>query len=365
MPAVPGRRLIAGCLVLLFSAIACSSAPAASPAATAPSPTPAAAASSAVAATPSAQASASATASPTATPTPAPVRTAYPVTIETCGVKTTFEAAPKRVVTIDPSVTEMLLSLGLKDAIAGYTEFFTPDQQWSVTKADMASLKMINDGSNYPSKEAIVAAQPDLVASVYPYAFMDPLPDRAGWGKLKVNTYQALGSCPDGGKIPADFSLLYTDLHNLGVIFDIQDKADAEISALKARVAELSAKASGGGRTIAPYDAYADSATFYGGFENAVISAAGGKYVWAGVTTDYPSWEQFVAADPQVIWIIPDAGKAVDELEKKISADPKLKGVAGVKAKAFVVVPQSNATIESPRLVDGLEQMVAALALLP
>jgi iron complex transport system substrate-binding protein len=362
MPAVPGRRLIAGCLVLLFSAIACSSAPTASTATATASP-PATA--SATASPAAASATPAASAPATASPTPVAVRTAYPVTVETCGVKTTFAAAPKRVVTIDPSITEMLLVLGLRDAIAGYTEFFAPDQQWAATKADMATLKMLNDGANYPSKEAIVAAQPDLIASVYPYAFMDPLPDRAAWGKLNVNTYQALGSCPDGGKLPTDFSLLYTDLHNLGVVFDVQDKAEAEIAALKARVAELSAKASGAGRTIAPYDAWPDNATFYGGFENAVISAAGAKYAWADVTTDYPSWEQFVAADPQVIWIVPDAGTPTADLEKKIAADPRLKSVAGVKAKAFVVVPQSNATIESPRLVDGLDEMVAALAKLP
>ncbi|MFN8631276.1 MAG: ABC transporter substrate-binding protein [Chloroflexota bacterium] len=361
MPAVPGRRLIAGCLVLLFSATACSSTPAASTVVATASPVPTSAPTESPAA---ASATPVASAPATASPTPAAVRTAYPITVETCGVKATFDAAPARVVTIDPSMTEMLLSLGLKDRIAGYTEFFAPDQQWAATKADMATLKMINDGANYPSKEAIIAARPDLVASVYPYAFMDPLPDRAGWGKLKVNTYQALGSCPDGGKLPSDFGLLYADLHNLGVIFDVQDKADAEIAALKARVAELSATASGGGRTIAPYDAYENSATFYGGFENAVITAAGGKYVWAGVTTNYPSWEQFVAADPQVIWIIPDAGTPTADLEKKIAADPRLKNVTGVKAKAFVVVPQADSTIESPRLVDGLGEMVAALAAL-
>ncbi len=356
-------RRMAFVLVTLALLAACSSGPAASTPTVAPNQ-------------PTMDATAMGAMSPTIAPTQAPtlaptsasmmsgmsMHTQYPVTITDCdGRQTTYDKAPERVVTIDPSMTEMLLVLGLKDKIVGYTEFFAPDQQWAATKTDLHALHMINDGANYPSKEAVVAVKPDLVASVYSYAFSDPLPDRDGWRSLGIHTYQALGSCSTGG-LPADLSVLYHDMRNLGVIFDVQDRAETEIAKIQRRVAELQKKVQDAGVAtlrLAPYDGFDKQPTYYGGMENAVVALAGAKYIWANADPNVsPSWEQFVAADPQVIWIVPDAGVSVDELKHRLESNPRLSSITGIKNKAYIVVPQADATIESPRLVDGLEQLV-------
>ena len=93
-----------------------------------------------------------------------------------------------------------------------------------------------------------------------------------------------------------------------------------------------------------------------------VISLAGATYIWADTDPNVPlSWEQFVAADPQVIWIIPDAGVSADELKHRLETNSRLTTVTGIKNKAYVVVPQADATIESPRVIDGVEQMITRL----
>ena len=77
------------------------------------------------------------------------------MTIQDCGGRsTTYAQAPERVVTIDPSVTEMLLLLGLGDRIVGYTEFYPPEQQWPPVRADLAKLKLINDPATANSLNA-------------------------------------------------------------------------------------------------------------------------------------------------------------------------------------------------------------------
>ena len=58
---------------------------------------------------------------------------------------------------------------------------------------------------------------------------------------------------------------------------------------------------------------------------------------------------------------MPDAGKPVTELEKQLTDDPRISDVTAIKDKAFVVVPQADATVESPRLADGLTKLVDAL----
>ena len=291
-------------------------------------------------------------------------RTRYPVTITDCGGRaTTYATAPSRVVTIDPNITEMLLTLGLKDRIVGFTQFYTPAQEWGPTKAAMDSLPQINSNLGYPSTEAVVATAPDLVTSIYPYAFMDPLPTREGWAKRGVKTYEALGEC--SGKSVTDLSLLYRDLRNLGVIFDVQDQAKAEIARLQARVAAAQAKAKAAGlasHVIATHDGGKEHPGTYGGTAEAIVALAGSRSAFAGLGVDeVPSWEQFVKADPDVIWVIPDAGPSVAEIEKQLEDDPRTSQVAGVRDRSFVVVPQADATVESPRNVDGLEKMVDAL----
>jgi iron complex transport system substrate-binding protein len=291
-------------------------------------------------------------------------RAQYPVAITDCGGrKTTYAKAPARVVTIDPNITEMLLLLGLKDRIAGYTEWYSPNQQWPSTKAAMKTLHQINVGQNYPTKEAVVARSPDLVASVYTYSFMTPLPTRASWARLGVDSYEALGEC--SSTAPADFSLLYDDMRNLGAMFGVQSRTEARIAALKSRVARLQRRVRAAHlpkRTIAIYDGTPDHPTTYGGTANAVISLAGAKYLWAGFNPNkLPSWEQFVKGNPDVIWIVPDAGHSVSDLERKLESDPRLKNVTAVKKKAYVVVPQADATVESPRNVDGLAKLVDGL----
>lgn len=309
-------------------------------------------------------------ATPAATPTapPAttdPTRTQYPVTIQDCGGRsTTYAKAPERVVTIDPSVTEMLLLLGLGDRIVGYTEFYPPEQQWAPVKADLAKLTMLNDPAvGYPSKEAIVAAAPDLVTSVYSYAFMDPLPDRDGWTKLGIASYETVGECYTAP--PADFSLLYQDLRNFGIMFDVQARAEAEIAKLQSRVATLQQKAQDAGLTapkIALYDGTVDHPPTYGGQINAVIELAGASYVWRDLDPNVTaSWEQFVDANPDVLWIVPDAGTPAEDLEHQLETDPRFSALSAVTAKAYIVVPQADATIESPRLVDGLEKVIDGL----
>ena len=300
------------------------------------------------------------------------LRTTYPVSVTDCGGRsTTYDRAPQRVVTLDPSVAESLLLLGLKDRIVGFTEFQTPDQRWAPTKADMDSLPVINKDMNYPSKEAVVATNPDLVMSIYPSALLEnqTLPDREGWQKLGVNSYLTLAECHRSTAPVTDFSDLYTDLANFGVIFDVQEKAQKEIAALKAREATVKATAMAmPSMTVWTYsgedDPYPAGSV---GTPNAVIAMAGATNAFADIASDYDamSWEAIVKRNPSVIWIMTAAGAGfVNEakgIEAKLGADPRLKNVAAVKNKAYVVVSYNEGGVETPRNIDALEQMIAGL----
>jgi ABC-type Fe3+-hydroxamate transport system, periplasmic component len=87
----------------------------------------------------------------------------YPLTIENCGVKETFNHAPSRVVTIGQHETELMLALELKDKIVGTAVWFgaLPDD----LKKQGAELKRLAE--NAPGFEAVAAQRPELVLAQY------------------------------------------------------------------------------------------------------------------------------------------------------------------------------------------------------
>lgn len=302
-------------------------------------------------------------------------QTGYPVTVQDCGGReTTYTKAPERVVTLDPAVTESLLLLGLKDKIVGFTEFQEPGQRWEVTQAEMDALPVINENMMYPAKEAIVALTPDLVTSVYPSALLEnpDLPDREGWAALGVNSYLMQGECHLSTTTVTDLSLLYADLRNFGAIFGVQERAEAEIAKLQARVEALQKKAQDAGvqpLTVWSYSGEQDPYPAGGvGTPNAIITLAGAKNAFADVPRDYEaiSWEEIVKRNPDVIWVMTSAGEGlfINELngiKEKLAADPRLVNITAMQKQAFVVVSYNEGGITTPRNVDAIEQMVNGL----
>lgn len=91
----------------------------------------------------------------------------FPYTVKNCGVTTTFQAPPKRVVTMNQHVTEIMLELGLKKSLVGTA--YLDDQVLPKYAADYASVPVI--AKEYPSYEQVLAADPDFVYGGYSSAF--------------------------------------------------------------------------------------------------------------------------------------------------------------------------------------------------
>ncbi len=153
------------------------------------------------------------------------MRTVYPVDVTDClGRTTTYEQAPERIATFDPTIAETLIELGLTDKIVGVTQWGDTDW-WPATEAEMRTLTIINEAPNYPTKEAVVAASPDIVMSIYPSALLhnESLPNREQWAELGVDSYLVKTGCDEVTGELVDFSSLYDDIRSLGVIFDVQE----------------------------------------------------------------------------------------------------------------------------------------------
>ena len=301
--------------------------------------------------------------------------TQYPLTINNCGEKVTFQKAPAKIVSIGHGMTEILFSLGLADKIAGTAVWVGP----VLPQYAEANAKIPRLADNDPSFESVVGKEPDLVAAEFEWhvGTQGSVGKRQQFSELGINTYVAPTDCvakvnTDGGdgvrKELFTMGLVYQEIDELAQIFDVKDRGDALIADLKKREADAVASIAGAKAKDLPIvfwfsskevsgDAYIagkNSAPAY------ILKTIGARNV---VTTEeeWPlvGWETIAQANPAVIVIATmdrrryaadDPKVKVDFLEK----DPVTSQLDAVKNKHFVMMDAQsmNPTI---RTIDGIE----------
>lgn len=282
----------------------------------------------------------------------------YPVTITNCGQKQTFDKAPERVVTNDVGITEIMFSLGLADHMAGYV---MPDDKGTLDgvpwkdgyrQTEWLSKRQI-------TKEIAVDAKADLVFAGWNYGFSEEnafTPDTLE--KLGIRTYLLTESCRSGeGRergVMSPLDALYTDLRNLGTVFDVEERAEKLIDGFEREVAATQAAAPKGEDRprVFLYDDGRDKPLTSGRFAGPhdIITKAGGDHVMKDLEDSWTTvgWETVVDRDPEVI-VINDYGDTGAEQKREfLRSYGPLKDVSAVKNDRIFVLDYVD-LVESPR----------------
>ena len=169
-------------------------------------------------------------------------KTEYPVTITTYGsdgleLETTYEKAPEKVLAVYQGCIETLLALGLEDhivATAGLDNEVPEDQKAAFSKTDYLD-------EFTPSLETVTMLEPDMIFSWGSLFGDKTLGDAAGWVEKGTNTYINTNTRPGTGDVKYARTLEneYTDILNIGTIFDVQDKAEAIVNDMKDTIAKV------------------------------------------------------------------------------------------------------------------------------
>lgn len=306
--------------------------------------------------------------------------TRYPLTIQNCGLAVTFDHAPRRVVSIGQSTTEILLSLGLADRIAGTAVWFGPVlPAYAVQNAKIERL-----ADNDPSFESVVAQEPDLVAAQYEWHIgpHGSVGTRQQFSDLKIPTYVSPSDCVEkdnagGGdgvrKQMFSMDLVYGEIHDLARIFDVDARGETLVAELKAREAKAKAAVAGkaAGTPVVFWFSSKDvkGDAFVAGKNGApafMMHALGARNV---VTTEdeWPlaSWESIAAADPAVIVIgqMDRRRFPADDLAVKrafLATDPVVSQLRAVK-DGHIVVMDAQDMNPSIRTIDGIEALAKGI----
>ncbi|MFF2697654.1 ABC transporter substrate-binding protein [Streptomyces cyaneofuscatus] len=283
----------------------------------------------------------------------------FPYTVTNCGVTTTYKAPPKRVVTMNQHVTEIMLELGLTKSLVGTA--YLDDKVLPKYAKDYASVPVI--AKEYPSYEQVLATNPDFVYGGYSSAFTaGDGRGREAFKKAGIETRLNTESCAEAD---TPMETLYEEIREVGRTFGVTDRAEAWIKQAKADNAATAKKLKDlKALPVFVYDSGDKTAFTAGGkgIGNELITRAGGTNIFADLDKSFgdASWENVVARKPEAIVIYDYGATTVAQKKKRLLDDPALKDVPAIKNKRFAVMPLSDAVL-GVRVPAAVEKLAAQL----
>ncbi|MBX8573576.1 ABC transporter substrate-binding protein [Pseudomonas cichorii] len=306
--------------------------------------------------------------------------TQYPLTIENCGLKLTFEQAPRKAVTIGQSGTEMLYELGLGDKLVGTSLWFNDVLPRFKEQNDKVERLADND----PSFEAVIGKRPELVAVQLEWMVgaQGVVGTRQQFHDLKIPTYIMPSDCEgkdnlvgaDGTRLePFRIDTIYKSIEQLAQIFDVQDRGQQLVAELRSRLAHAVANVkqnkerdvsavfwfSSADINIDPYVAGRK------GIPDFMLNNLGMRNIVES-DEEWPTvgWETIAKANPDILVIARMDRRRfpADDYRRKLEflkSDPVTRNMDAVKHDRIVII-DADAMQASIRLFTGIEELAEA-----
>lgn len=279
---------------------------------------------------------------------PASEESAYPQTYtDVFDREVTIEARPERVISLAPSVTEMLFAIGAGPQMVGRTDYdnYPPEVE------DLPSIGGFS--ASAMSVETIIDLEPDLVV--------------AG-STLQVEIVDAL----EGTGItiyavePNSVDEILATIRTLGTITDNAEQAEAlvvdmatRVEAVQAAVADIPEDE----RVTVFYEIWHEPLTTTSDetYIGELIELAGGINIFADVEGAYPtvSAEEIIALDPDVILGPSSHG---DQLTPEMILErPGWESLSAMQNERIYILDGDVISRSGPRVVEALEAIAADL----
>jgi iron complex transport system substrate-binding protein len=256
------------------------------------------------------------------------------------GRKLELPKHPQRIISLAPSVTEVLFLLGAGDRVIGVTtQCDWPEAAKRIPKiADLLN----------PNYELILASKPDLIIA-----------STAGNDRTAVLKLADLG-LPVYVTAPRSVEKIFQTVENIGRITDCAERGDQLVAEMKSRLEAVKRHLAGLPPTRAFFITWFDPLLAPGKntFESDALRRAGVLSITANINEFYPrySLEQVLAQDPDVIITVEHTGSPLPDL-KQIAGWKDLRAVKQGRIYVLNEVFQHP----SPRFVEGVEELAKKL----
>ncbi len=263
--------------------------------------------------------------------------------IDEVGNRVDIPPHPQRVISLVPSLTEVLFSLGLDKQVVGVTDFSTYPPA-ARTKPRIGSFFNLN-------LEKIISLHPDLVV-----ASMEGKQEKIilSLKKFHIPIYRVN---------PRSLNDIYRSISNLGEITGTLPQAQQVILSMKKQVGAVERRVAHRPKKRVFYQVGVDPiVTVNGGtFAADLIRRAGGILVTEKNSILYPRYsiERVIADNPQVIIISSMSPKT--NYRRFAGTWKKWRSIEAVRLHHIYVIEADLVDRPSPRIVFGLEKIARLL----
>ncbi len=249
----------------------------------------------------------------------------------------------RRIVSLAPSVTETLFALGLGDRIVGDTDFcdYPPE----------AKQKRRIGGPVDPNIEVIAALHPDLVVGA-----------RSINRLASVHSLEQLG-IPVYGTDPRSVEQVLTSTERLGQLLGAGDAGRSLLKNLRARLSQIDRRLSGLPPQTVMMVVWLDPLISVGRntfLEDALRRAGAHSIIDAQQSWPNINLEEVIRLQPKFLIFSSDDPQQVQRQLAELQDRPAWRQLDAVRNRRFIVVSEAISH-PSPRLIDGIEQLAAAL----
>lgn len=254
---------------------------------------------------------------------------------------------PQRIVSLAPSITEILFEIGAGKQVVGRTDYCNyPEEALALPSIGGFSSESI-------SLETIISLEPDLVigGSIYQAEIIKALTD---------------AGIPAFVSQPANLAEIKDSLALFGQITGHVDEAKASADEMQSRIDAVTAAVSAVPADQRPtvfYEVWHEPLMSANGktVVGELIDVAGGVNIFADLPDEYPtvSVEQIVEVDPQ--FIIGPSSHGDQMTAEVIGAREGWGNLGAVKSNAIYIVDADIVSHASPRIVIVLEEFAKIL----
>ncbi|MDP2703466.1 MAG: cobalamin-binding protein, partial [Candidatus Rokubacteria bacterium] len=256
--------------------------------------------------------------------------------VDQTGHAVTLPAAPRRIVSLVPGVTEILFAIGAQDALVGVTDFcdYPPDARRKARVGDMLA----------PNLETLVSLRPDLVVAT-----------RSGNREETFDQLKRLGLPVYLVDEPPSIADVLRLVGGLGQLTGRRDAAAALAAGLERRITAVRERVAGRPHPRVLYVLWPEPLIVpgRGSLVSELIASAGGESVTADQGQGYPrmSLEAAVGRAPEVIILArhgAGTGPAAREQWQRLESLPAIRSGRLYAADGDLLHRYG------PRVVDGL-----------
>lgn len=259
------------------------------------------------------------------------------------GVEVKFDKVPEKVISLQPSNTEILFELGVGDKIIGVTEYDLYPEEAKKIERVSDSMKVNN--------ERVMELNPDVV---FAYTIggeeqMEQL-EKAG---IKVFVIEAASSIEE----------IYGDIHQIAEVMGVKEKGEEVINSMKSKIASIQEKTTNIKNKKKVYFEISPAPEIWsigsGTFQQELIEIAGVDNIYK----DQQGW--FAVTEEDIIYRNPEAivttVNYVEDPKAEILSRPGWNTITAVKNEEVYLLNADILDRPGPRIAEAVETIAKSI----